>query len=288
MIEVSSFLSGKNLCNIFADLIVKEINKVSPDAITEIKVINVRSFFIVKGFTSSEKIVNVSDILSDLYQGYDENLVKTVRVIDVIIYNKKIDRKLNINVQNSNQTKKIKDDLLVICNKLQKEGYYLNLKVHNKNLFYDFENAVGYDHDYISSNFKDYNCVKDDFSNDVYISDLVYGLSDNGEKYYHFLLNKISFNLLSRGFSSDLNLLITSENNIDDVDSENITISVINKTTINKEKLESLILDNFSFKLSDIKNEFDLSEFNLLYNLTEVNYVPRWENYQGTMDLMFL
>ena len=288
MIEVSSFLSGKNLCNIFADLIVKEINKVSPDAITEIKVINIRSFFIVKGFTSSEKIVNVSDILSDLYQGYDENLVKTVRVIDVIIYNKKIDRKLNINVQNSNQTKKIKDDLLVICNKLQKEGYYLNLKVHNKNLFYDFENAVGYDHDYISSNFKDYNCVKDDFSNDVYVSDLVYGLSDNGEKYYHFLLNKISFNLLNRGFSSDLNLLITSENGVDDIDSENINLSVINKTTIRNEKLESLILDNFSFKLSDIKNEFDLSEFNLLSYLSEVNYVPSWENYQGTRDLMFL
>ena len=93
MIEVSSFLSGKNLCNIFADLIVKEINKVSPDAITEIKVINVRSFFIVKGFTSSEKIVNLSDILSDLYQSYDENLVKTVRVFDTIIYNKKIDSK---------------------------------------------------------------------------------------------------------------------------------------------------------------------------------------------------
>jgi hypothetical protein len=288
MIEVSSFLSGKNLCNIFADLIVKEINKVSPDAITEIKVINVRSFFIVKGFTSSEKIVNLSDILSDLYQSYDENLVKTVRVIDVIIYNKKIDRKLNINVQNSNQTKKIKDDLLVICNKLQKEGFYLNLKVHDKNLFYDFEHNVEYDHDYISSNFKDYNCVKDDFSNDVYISDLVYGLSDNGEKYYHFLLNKISFNLLNRGFSSDLNLLITSENGVDDIDSENINLSVINKTTISKEKLESLILDNFSFKLSDIKNEFDLSEFNLLSYLSEVNYVPSWENYQGTRDLMFL
>jgi hypothetical protein len=288
MIEVSSFLSGKNLCNIFADLIVKEINKVSPDAITEIKVINVRSFFIVKGFTSSEKIINISDILSDLYQGYDENLVKTVRVIDVIIYNKKIDRKLNINIQNSNQTKKIESNLRVICNKLQKEGYYLNLKVHNKNLFYDFENAVGYDHDYISSNFKDYNCVKDDFSNDVYVSDLVYGLSDNGEKYYHFLLNKISFNLLNRGFSSDLNLLITSENGVDDIDSENINLSVINKTTIRNEKLESLILDNFSFKLSDIKNEFDLSEFNLLSYLSEVNYVPSWENYQGTGDLMFL
>lgn len=288
MIEVSSFLSGKNLCNIFADLIVKEINKVSPDAITEIKVINVRSFFIVKGFTSSEKIVNLSDILSDLYQSYDENLVKTVRVFDTIIYNKKIDSKLKININLSKESKKVEETLKVICNGLQKEGYYLNLKVNNKNLFYDFENTVEYDHDYICSNFKDYNCIKDDFSNDVYISDLVYGLSDNGEKYYHFLLNKISFNLLNRGFSSNLNLLITSENGVDDIDSENINLLVINKTTISNEKLESLILDNFSFKLSDIKNEFDLSEFNLLSYLSEVDYVPSWENYQGTRDLMFL
>jgi len=288
MIEVSSFLSGKNLCNIFADLIVKEINKVSPDAITEIKVINVRSFFIVKGFTSSEKIVNVSDILSDLYQGYDENLVKTVRVIDVIIYNKKIDRKLNINIQNNNQTKKIEVNLLVICNKLQKEGYYLNLKVHDKNLFYDFEHSVEYVHEYICSNFKGYNCIKDDFSNDVYTSDLIYGLSDNYEKYYHFLLNKISFNLLSRGFSTSLNLSISSNNNLEDIDSDNINLSIHNKTTINNEKLESLILDIFSFKLSDIKNEFNLSDFDLIDSLTETDYVTCWENYNGTKDLMFL
>lgn len=288
MIEVSSFLSGKNLCNIFADLIVKEINKVSPDAITEIIVINVRSFFIVRGFTSSENIVNLSDILSDLYQGYDENLVKTVRVIDTITYNKKINGKLNISINHDKKSKKVESDLRVICNRLQKEGYYLNLKVHDKKLFYDFENVVEYDHEYITSKFNGYNCIKDDFSNEIYYSDLIYGLSDNDEKYYHFLLNKISFNLMNRGFSNKLNLLISSENNIEDIDSENINLSVTNKTTINSEKIESLILDNFSFKLSDIKKEFDLSDFDLTSYLTEVGYVPTWENYEGTRDLMFL
>ena len=54
MIEVSSFLSGKNLCNIFADLIVKKINEEFPDAKTQISVINVRNFFIVKGVTTSD------------------------------------------------------------------------------------------------------------------------------------------------------------------------------------------------------------------------------------------
>lgn len=288
MIEVSSFLSGKNLCNIFADLIVKEINKLSPDAITEIIVINVRSFFIVRGFTSSENIVNLSDILSEIYQRYDENLVKTVRVIDTVIYNKKINRKLNISVNHDKKSKKVESELRVICNSLQKEGYYLNLKVNDKKIFYDFENVVEYDHEYISSKFNGYDCIKDDFSNDIYFSDLIYGLSNNDEKYYHLLLNKISFNLLSRGFSNKLNLLVSSENNFEDIDSENINLSVTNKTTINSGKLESLILDNFSFKLSDIKEDFKLSDFNLISYLTEVNYTASWENYIGTRDLMFL
>ena len=288
MIEVSSFLSGKNLCNIFADLIVKEINKLSPDAKTQIKVINVRSFFIVKGFTTSKNVINVSDILTELYQQYDENLIKTVRVIDTIIYDKTFDTKLNLGVNESKKSKKIEKDLREICNRLQKEGFYLNLKIYENNLLYDFERPSEFDHDYISSNFTEYNCIKDDFSNDVYYSDLMYGMSDNYEKYYYFLLNKISHNLLNRGFSESLNVSVFSEKEIEDVDSENIYFSILNKTTVNKEKLESLILDNFSFKLSDLQNEFNLNEFDVVSNLTEVVYEPIWENYNNTRDLMFL
>ena len=288
MIEVSSFLSGKNLCNIFADLIVKEINKLSPDAKTQIKVINVRSFFIVKGFTTSKNVINVSDILTELYQQYDENLIKTVRVIDTIIYDKTFDTKLNLGVNESKKSKKIEKDLRDICNSLQKEGFYLNLKIYENNLLYDFERPSEFDHDYISSNFTEYNCIKDDFSNDVYYSDLMYGMSDNYEKYYYFLLNKISHNLLNRGFSESLNVSVFSEKEIEDVDSENIYFSILNKTTVNKEKLESLVLDNFSFKLSDLQNEFNLNEFDVVSNLTEVVYEPIWENYNNTRDLMFL
>jgi len=93
---------------------------------------------------------------------------------------------------------------------------------------------------------------------------------------------------LGRGFSTCLNLSISSNNNLEDIDSDNINLSIHNKTTINNEKLESLILDIFSFKLSDIKNEFNLSDFDLIDSLTETDYVTCWENYNGTKDLMFL
>jgi hypothetical protein len=116
----------------------------------------------------------------------------------------------------------------------------------------------------------------------------MYGMSDNCEKYYYFLLNKISHNLLNRGFSESLNISVFSEKEIEDVDSENVYFSILNKTTVNKQKLESLVLDNFSFKLSDIQNEFNLNEFDVVSNLTDVMYEPIWENYNNTRDLMFL
>ena len=45
-----NFLDGENLCNIFASLIVNKINESFPNANTEISVINVRNFFIIKGY----------------------------------------------------------------------------------------------------------------------------------------------------------------------------------------------------------------------------------------------
>ena len=48
-LDVYNLLDGKSLCNIFASVIVNKINDSCVDAITEITVVNVRSFFIIKG-----------------------------------------------------------------------------------------------------------------------------------------------------------------------------------------------------------------------------------------------
>lgn len=285
MIEVSSFLTNKSLCNIFADKIVKEINKESPDAKTQITVLNVKSFFIVRGYTSSEKVVNLSDILSEIYEKYDTELVKTVRVIDTILYNRKPDEKLKITHKESKTKNKITKHLKKICDSLQEEGLYITVKVQGNNLFYDFEHQVEFEKSYISSKFKEYNCIKDDFSNDIYISDQIYGLSNDGLKYYHLLIRKISYNLLNRGFSSKVYLNICSSLDIEKINSENITLSLSDSAIIKKEKLESLILDNFNFDLESLTNEFDLTKFdcNIPYESLHM-----WESYEGTSDLMFL
>jgi hypothetical protein len=103
----------------------------------------------------------------------------------------------------------------------------------------------------------------------------------------YFLLNKIGFNLLNRGFISELDLSISSELNIKDIDSDNVKLKINSESIINTEKLESLVLDNFDFILENLQKQFDLSKHDVL-NCLSNNMSYGWENYEGTKDLMFL
>lgn len=288
MIEISSFLGGKNLCNIFADLIVKKINEVFPDAKTQISVINVRNFFIVKGVTTSDVVINIAEILTKLYEKYDLDLSNKVRVIDSVVYNKSFDHNLHISLFENKKDKKEISKLSKICNDLQKEGYYITIKLINGTIFYDFDHDKDFDPSYIKSKFEDYVTIKDDFSQDIYCSDEVYGLSNHGLKYYHFLLKKISFNLLNRGFMDSLNITTSSTLNLKDIDSNNIILNIGGNSVIKNEQLESLILDVFDFSLSNLEKEFNVSDFDVLKSYEECDYIKIWETYEGTRDLMFL
>jgi len=286
MIEVSSFLSGKNLCNIFADLVVKKINEVTPDAKTQITVINVRNFFIVKGVTTSDSVINLSDILSGIYEKYDSELLNKVRVIDTILYNKEFDLNLNLNFSEDKKNKSLISNLYKTCNDLQNEGFYITVKLNNGVLFYDFEHEKDFDPSYIKEKFPTYTCIKDDFSQDVYASEEIYGLSNNGIKYYHFLIRKISYNLLSRGFSKITDISISSELKLNDVDAENIILKLNNKSITDNSFLESLILDNFNFDISKLEKEVIFNDFDVLKSIYESSYL--WENFTGTKDFILL
>ena len=286
MIEVSSFLSGKNLCNIFADLVVKKINEVTPDAKTQITVINVRNFFIVKGVTTSDSVINLSDILSGIYEKYDSELLNKVRVIDTILYNKEFDLNLNINFSEDKKNKSLISNLYKTCNDLQNEGFYITVKLNNGILFYDFEHEKDFDPSYIKEKFPTYTCIKDDFSQDIYTSEEIYGLSNNGIKYYHFLIRKISYNLLSRDFSKITDISISSELKLNDVDAENINLKLNNKSITDNSVLESLILDNFNFDISKLEKEVGFNDFDVLKSISESSYL--WENFTGTKDFILL
>ena len=128
MIEVYNFLGGKNLCNIFASLIVDKINEFFPDAETEITVVNVRNFFVVKGRTNSESVINCAETLQEFLENYDEELSKTVKVIDTIFYNTKVDNNI-INIQYNLEKKKNERILYIqnFLNSLTKDKIYMSV-----------------------------------------------------------------------------------------------------------------------------------------------------------------
>jgi S-adenosylmethionine synthetase len=115
------------------------------------------------------------------------------------------------------------------------------------------------------------------------MSDKLYGLSNDGQKYYHILLNKISYNLLNRGFNNNISLNISSDMELNEIDSENINLNLIDSKLIDKEKMENLILDVFNFDMENLTNEFNLTDFEYPLGGEKI-----WENYKGTGDLMFL
>ena len=64
-IEINNPLDGKRLCNALADLLVKKFEETTPECKTEITVFNHRSFFIVNGFTTSTKTINIADLFKN-------------------------------------------------------------------------------------------------------------------------------------------------------------------------------------------------------------------------------
>ena len=139
-IEVYNFLDGKNLCNIFASLIVNEINKTFPNANTEITVVNIRNFFIVRGRTTSDVVLNLSDILINFLKSYDDELVNVIKVIDVINYNVEFDnRNMDIGYHSDKLYEKEKLDLQVFVNSHAKNKLYFNVKLEKSNNYLYFD-----------------------------------------------------------------------------------------------------------------------------------------------------
>lgn len=292
MIGVYNFLDGKNLCNIFASLIVEKINESFPDAQTEITVINVRNFFIVKGRTNSESVINCAETLQEFLENYDEELSKTVKVIDTILYNTKVDNNI-INIQYNLEKKKNERVLYIqnFLNSLTKDKIYINLKVDDdkKYVFYDSH----YKHEFkvlelLSNEFIGYKIVKLDQSNTVYSSDRYYGLSNDTEKLYHVLLRYITHHLTSLGISKNVNINLFSDEQIFTLNNLNVEFSLDGQHIVKKDWLESLVLDVFPFEYNDLKNKFNFNNINAHDEILTNNDVCVWKRLDLSKEFVLI
>lgn len=278
-VEVYNFLDGKNLCNIFASLLVDKINEIIPDSNTELKVINVRNFFIVRGFTSSDQIINCASVFQNYVGKHDLEMSKTIKVIDLILYNVDLsDTVLNINLSSNKYVESSMIDISEFLNRNVEKKDHLNIKIVGGNLLFDHSsnNEQGLI-ELIQKKFVDKKITKSDFSKEIYISDDFFGLSNNSKKYYIILLEYVKNHLFKKSISSSIEIKLFGEN-IDLINNENCSLSIVGGSHIvNTEWLESLILDVFPFELSELKSKFNLVTLDYSKNIENGNTGFPWE-----------
>lgn len=259
MIEVYNFLDGKNICNIFASLIVERINESFPNADTEITVINVRNFFVVKGRTTSTTILNLSDVLREFCLKYNEDLSNTMRVFDIISYGESPTNN-HITLTHKEIKDSFKNELTSLVNESYNDGIHFNVKYFKEEttLLYDCkieQNEIV--KTLLKTKYPNITILKSDFTQETYTSDKLYGLSQNANKLYHTLLKYISNHIISRGISSELTLTLNWFNDYKEITNETVNLKISGKHIVKEEWLLSLILDVFPFEYDELKNKFN-------------------------------
>lgn len=272
-----TLLYGKNLCNILAVKVINTYNNLDKNHFTEIKIVNLGQFLVIKGFTTIQTSVNYSELFSS-YIMDKFNLKMTFNVIDLVEYNST--RK--INTVDINLTIK-SDDLLTPPISLKSNGIY-NIDT-NKQLI-KYSNSSLLDELLSYAEYKDYEglYVKD---TSVYMSDDLFGMSLLPKKLYVIFLRYISHNIFEKQICKDVTFSLFYTGKIEELYWENIEFNVSSNSSIVTDKwLNSLILDIFDFSYSDIKKHLSLDEYDFL---NEVTFKDRcWKKNDKVSEIILL
>lgn len=258
--EIYNYLDGKNVCNIFANLIINKIQSEVPDSKTVITVNNVRNFFIVKGSTTYDKTIDLSELLMNFYSKHCPSKTNDVRVFDMISYNKQMnDLSINSNFTSNKIHEQKQNELQNFVNEYVSKNILFNMKyVEDENIVYYEckDDNISQVITLLEERFDNPTLLKVDMSNECFISDRIYGLSPNMRLYDLLLINiknhifKLS---LGKNFNCNLNSIKLSM----DVENEDMFISLNDDNfVVSTEWLESLILDVFPFEYTELRNNF--------------------------------
>jgi len=282
--EVYNFLDGNNLCNIFANLLVNKYEELSPNSKTEIKVINLRNFFVVRGVTSCEEVCNITELFQNFVSKFKSEMTQDIRVINLMTHNPDFDFK-TINISHSsdvhinNQTSEFTE----FVNSLSSNNIYFNLKINTvtKHILYDcVDDSTAKVIDILENKFKDFQLLKYDMSNEIYFSDSFYGKSKTS-RVYDILLKDIENHIFTLGLGKNFICNLSSSTDIKEIENINVSLNILNDNYIvNNNWLESLILDVFPFdneSLIDNYKELLSKDFDLMsngkINFNKLNYI---------------
>jgi len=262
--EIYNYLDGKRICNIFANLIVNKIHIEVPDAKTEITVNNVRNFFIVKGSTTYDKTIDLSELLKEFYSKHNPSKVNDVRVFDLITYNKTMEyQPINISISSNKKYDKTQNELQTLVNSYVSKNILFNIKYVESEgiIYYDCKDEnISQVTSILEGYFTEPVLLKVDMSNECFSSDRLYGLSPNMRGYDLLLIN-IKNHVYKLGLGENFNCNLYSIKSPEEVENDDMMITLNNDSFKVKTKwLESLILDIFPFEL----NQLDLKFGNLI------------------------
>lgn len=207
--------------NFLSDKILMELGKNSSSIVEVIDCIN---FFVIKGKTSSEEVLDLQKIFSDVEQKYSKIFkdIKLTHTIDLLEYGCKLDPKKNLsltlyNTQNCSYSKK------------QIDLFLNNDSSVESTIFPSIDNGEKLS----------------------YCSEFPYGYSLNQGRQIYYMLKNIFYSIPSNYILDTVTLILDLEKKGDDI----IDVYDHNKDEYDK-YLKSMILDHVDFNLEKITKEF--------------------------------
>lgn len=212
--------SKQFIINSLADFILLKIGK---DSNTKIQVVDCENFLIVKGFTDSKEVLELSEVISEFSNKYSVSLGerKLNSVIDLIVYDFKID-----------------------------EVSSVSHTFHNtENCSYHYKQIEEYKNSESSIDFN-FIPIKISENNLSYVSEFPYGHSLNQGRLLYYYLKKMFYSIPDNYIVTTMTMEIDTNKN-----PENIINVYDNFYGNYDETLKSAFLDHIDFNLKKFKEE---------------------------------
>jgi hypothetical protein len=251
---MNTILFGNNLCNLLSNKVITEFDKIEPSHITDIKVIDLENFVVIKGRTTINKSINYSKVFKNYFDSLCDN-DKVFNVIDLIDYgNIPSNELINVHLTSLNQY-----DMLMDNFNYNSQGEY-HIIHSNNTILYSNDKLFQ-----IINELKEYKDFKGKkiIPSYPFVSDSIYGKNLNSSKLYETYLKYISYNILEKQICREIELNLYHEGDINNISWETLELEVSsNNCIVSNEWLKSLILDIFDFNPNHIKKHLSLETHN--------------------------
>ena len=253
--------SKSGLINKFADFIVKNTDETSS---TIIEVIYLGGFFVIKGVTESDKVLNLQEIRNNFVQKYNYLLsahgINNINYIDIIEYSSKDVNYDSFSKFYKSETPRFHSEVInyVKTNNLDLSEETIDfdcrvLKNTSTKREFNFNNEI--------SNLNSLS-LKSEFPHG-------YNLKSGRLKYYYseYIVNQI----ISTINCNQIFIKFNSDKDIRD----DLQIRLISDSYYSEEIIKSLVLDVFDFNLTKFKNDY-LIELDLEFEIENQLLPSKW------------